>query len=377
MRNPFVSVAAFAVAAAFGCSDGEERDGAGAGGGPCITDAGTDADPCDWDGDGYRAVSCGGDDCDDSREDIHPGAVEVCDGDDNDCDGEADQDDACDCAAPAAEPTLPYTERVCLKGGWLWMGMGYTDPHAAENGYKASPMHRVFVSPVYMGRYEVTSRRYIACLDAGACTLQPYSAGDGKKKWDRAEHETPEQLDRPFLGGSAKNAAEFCKWDGGRLPSEAEWERGAAGLGDKPRPYPSGYVLPTCDEEVLYECAVSDGITTYRLPDRVGLKKPNPDGLFDMGGNALEFVADPVFWNAYEACDTPCKNPCNGCESGLNEFGMDGHIARGGSAKWSTPPQDAPYLFRSQLRDGAAKDSAQDDISGRGFRCAYPAKAKR
>lgn len=46
---------------------------------PCATDA---------DGDGYVAEVCGGDDCDDSDEDVNPEAEEVCDGVDNNCDGD-------------------------------------------------------------------------------------------------------------------------------------------------------------------------------------------------------------------------------------------------------------------------------------------------
>ena len=61
-------------------------------GGPdCRPDDATIAD-CDLDGDGYRSLGGGGDDCDDGAPAVHPGAEERCDGFDNDCDGSIDTD---------------------------------------------------------------------------------------------------------------------------------------------------------------------------------------------------------------------------------------------------------------------------------------------
>jgi Cys-rich repeat protein len=49
----------------------------------------------DLDGDGYGVNCEKGGDCDDSDENVYPGAPELCDGKDNDCDGEIDPDWAC------------------------------------------------------------------------------------------------------------------------------------------------------------------------------------------------------------------------------------------------------------------------------------------
>lgn len=65
--------------------------------GACLTDCELDADA---DGDGVDSVECGGTDCDDGDAERFPGATEVCDGDDEDCDPttigdtDADLDDA-------------------------------------------------------------------------------------------------------------------------------------------------------------------------------------------------------------------------------------------------------------------------------------------
>jgi Putative metal-binding motif/Complement Clr-like EGF-like len=54
----------------------------------------------DADGDGHLSTTCGGDDCDDTSADRHPGRAELCDGVDNDCSGAIDDGASSSCSAP-------------------------------------------------------------------------------------------------------------------------------------------------------------------------------------------------------------------------------------------------------------------------------------
>jgi hypothetical protein len=60
------------------------------------------SDILDGDGDGHPPIVCGGDDCDDSASRVHPGATEICDGLDNNCDGQVDESPAGQECGPGA-----------------------------------------------------------------------------------------------------------------------------------------------------------------------------------------------------------------------------------------------------------------------------------
>jgi cysteine-rich repeat protein len=111
------------------CDDGNNASGDGCQADCSFTCTGANLDA---DGDGHAATSLGtcGTDCDDTNPAIYPGAVELCDLLDNDCDGESDEDDLtwyvdCDDDGFAASTDSsvvscdePTTEPGCAGGGW-------------------------------------------------------------------------------------------------------------------------------------------------------------------------------------------------------------------------------------------------------------------
>ncbi|MBW2459488.1 MAG: putative metal-binding motif-containing protein, partial [Deltaproteobacteria bacterium] len=95
-----VLLTALALVACDGSIGTTHGDGAGSGDGapppPCT--AGSDKD-----GDGYGTGCASGNDCDDSDAKVNPGATEVCDGKDNDCDGKTDEGVSNACGTCASE----------------------------------------------------------------------------------------------------------------------------------------------------------------------------------------------------------------------------------------------------------------------------------
>ncbi|MCU0783127.1 MAG: SUMF1/EgtB/PvdO family nonheme iron enzyme [Verrucomicrobia bacterium] len=258
--------------------------------------------------------------------------------------------------------TVPGTdvkyEMVPIPAGEFVMG---SPENEKERKKDEGPQHRVKLSPFWMGKYEVTWDSYLlfmypddekklrethktdeavnAICDAVTRPSKPYvdmSFGMGKSGF-------------PAISMTQHAANKFCHWLSAktghfyRLPTEAEWEYAcragtttAYNFGDDPAKL----------EE--YAWFFDNSNSKYQ---KVGKKKPNPWGLYDMHGNVTEYVLDQYDPDYYQKFDlkSAVTDPWNKATKPYP------HSARGGS--WD----DDPPALRSAARRASDRSWKQTD----------------
>lgn len=142
----------------------------------------------------------------------------------------------------------------------------------------------MYLYAFYMDAYEVTTARYAKFLEATG----PNQPGLVPMLWDQVD--LAHHGDRPVIGVPWKAADAYCRWVGKRLPSEAEWEKAARGADS--RQYPWGNKEPT-SKLANYDTSLSRYSygDSLRPVDSYEAGK-SPYGIYDMAGNAAEWVAD-------------------------------------------------------------------------------------
>ena len=144
------------------------------------------------------------------------------------------------------------------------------------------------LSPFFVGRYPVTVAEYQRFIAAGGYAKERfwkaggYGASASPEHWQR-------QLrypNRPVVEVSWYEAAAYCAWAEGRLPTESEWECVARGGREGAR-YPWGDDAPDVYRANYFEGGPGQPTPVGMYPDGA-----TPQDVHDLAGNVWEWTAD-------------------------------------------------------------------------------------
>ncbi len=236
--------------------------------------------------------------------------------------------------------------------GWFFMGTVRKDddPFGLDTQYDDTefPQRRIWLDAYALDRDEVSMGEYLAFLHRHGL---PVPLKLRHLIWHLIDvHVLPDYVMArwPALYVSWDEADQFCRAHGKRLPTEAEWEKGARGTDG--RTFPWGAEPPAPDVAVfglyhVHQIPLVAAVDSFE-------EGQSPYGLHHMAGNVREWVRDWFGPDSYPLM--PERNP-QGAEAGRYKS------VRGGS--WRSRPQ----LLRTATRNGATPATRSPNI---GFRCA-------
>lgn len=182
--------------------------------------------------------------------------------------------------------------QVYVPAGKFLMGSDKSKDSLADS--MEQPMHTVYLTTFWIDQTEVTNAMYAKCVSAGACQA-PH---DSKSNTRKSYYGDNMYADYPVIYVEWNQADAYCKWAGGRLPTEAEWEKAARSTDG--RIYPWGNQAPTAN---LATNGTNDTTAVGSHPAGA-----SPYGALDMAGNVWEWVNDWVSIN-YDSSQTTWSNP--------------------------------------------------------------------
>lgn len=213
------------------------------------------------------------------------------------------------------------------------------------------PRHEVCVSPFRIDRRPVDQDEFQAAF--------------GTAPWDLCDRATCADPDpiHPAWFVTWFEADSFCRRQGGRLPTEAEFEY-AARAGDSGIYLWGDSLSKACQYANLADLSLRKVLarwTAFPCDDGVALiapvgsRKPNRWGLYDMAGNVWQWTSD---WYAEDWYGHSPRQDPKGPPLGT------GKVMRGGS--WMSGPTGGRVAYRDGFAPGERYTGAI------GFRCVYP-----
>jgi formylglycine-generating enzyme required for sulfatase activity len=239
------------------------------------------------------------------------------------------------------DPRLDDDNWVVIPAGTFKMG-------AKDAESREAPIHEVTLKPLRIGRFPVTVHEYQKFIKQGGYATRKYWSAEGFEKFTEPDdwEDQKRHPNRPVVGVSWYEAAACCAWAGGRLLTEAEWERAARGPQSAQHPW--GNQPPLDHSRANY-----DGVAGGTTPVGLYPAGNSVEGICDLLGNVYEWCSD--WYGPYSpgGQDNPAGPP-------TGEF----RAARGGC--WYN---DSRYVrVSNRFRSGPA-----DRHSDIGFRCARDA----
>ena len=220
-------------------------------------------------------------------------------------------------AAPPQPKDLEIRESPIDGLEYVWIPPGTFQMGAVEGDAKAEkhekPQHRVTISKgLWLAKTPVTVAAYESF------------AKDTKLKLPGGQARTK---DHPVVKVTWDEAVAYCKWAGGRLPAEAEWEYAARG-GKSGLVYPWGNAIN--EKNANYDSGGTSPVGSYPA---------NGFGLYDMAGNVWEWCSDWYKEDYYS--ESPGRDP-------QGPSGGQQRVMRGGSRY--SGPEYLPASYRSRLQ---------------------------
>nr|CBH39249.1 hypothetical protein, calcineurin-like phosphoesterase, NACHT domain, and DUF323 family [uncultured archaeon] len=242
---------------------------------------------------------------------------------------------------------------VLVKGGKFMRGSSEDDADAYP---EEKPQREIYIDDFMIGKYPVTNEEFKEFVDDGGYDREEFWTREGWRWREKNKIFKPRYWhDRkwngsnfPVVGIIWYEAEAYANWLSKRtehpyrLPTEAECEKAARGIG--------GYKYPWGDEFDKNLCNSSESGLYHTSPVGIFPKGKSPYGCFDMAGNVWEWCSD--WYNDKYYGNSPDRNP-KGPSSGADR------VFRGGS--WL---HGARYC-RSAYRDLSVPRDRSSDL---GFR---------
>ncbi len=259
----------------------------------------------------------------------------------------------------------------CIPAGSFFIGMATCSFNGCQKEVNGGSVN---LPAFWIDTTEVTNRMFQEFVNQTGYVTDPEKLGTSEvyeagKRVEGANWKAPQgpgssiadRADHPVVQMNWYSANAYCRWAGGRLPSEAEWEKAARGNDGRLWPWgnnpPSDQLVNAADQNLPFPQSRTDQNDGFMYTSPVGTfpAGQSPYGVLDMAGNAWE-------WTRSVSRDYPYQSG-DGREITDVPGPADRVVLRGSS--WF----DDYGSLRSTLRYGGIPNGATDGI---GFRCVFP-----